>query len=183
MKNITKRGMASPVCSIEAKINSFGLQLPAPAVPKGAFTQFVQIGNMAYLSGHLPQPFERPLIVGKIGKDLTTEQGYEAAKMVGLNLCATLKANLGAKGLEKVKRIVKLTGFVNATDTYTDHPKVVNGCSELFVKVFPESVSGHARSAVGVNGLPLGVPVEIEMIVELQDVLPAGDAAPVATKA
>ena len=173
------RGFGSTACPVESKINALGLTLPPAAVSKGAFFQYVQVGNnMAYLSGHLPQPADRPLVVGKVGKDLTVEQGYEAAKIVGLNLCATLKANLGS--LARVKKIIKLTGFVNATDGFTEQPKVVNGCSELFVKVFSEEQSAHARSAVGVNGLPLGVPVEIEMIVELHPAVSAPAAAPAA---
>ena len=99
-------------------------------------------------------------------RNMTVEQGYEAAKMVGLNLIASMKSNLGS--LDKVKRVVKLTGWVNSTDGFTQQPQVVNGCSELFRKVFDEKQSGHTRSAVGTNGLPLGVPVEIEAIVEIK---------------
>lgn len=111
---------------VEGKIHALGLSMPEPAVPKGAFNQCLIVDNIAYLSGHLPQPAEGPLMVGKVGKDMTVEQGYEAAKYVGLNLCSTLKANLGS--LDRVKRITKLTGFVNATDGFTDQPAVVNGC-------------------------------------------------------
>ena len=151
--------------SVEGKIKELGLVMPPPAVPK-VFVQFTQIGNVGYLSGHLPQPAEGALVVGKVGKEVTVEQGYEAAKLVGLNLCATLKANLG--DLDRVKRIVKLTGFVNCVDGFTQQPQVVNGCSELFVKIFGDA-GAHTRSAVGTNALPLGVPVEIEAIVELHE--------------
>ena len=136
-----------------------------PAVPKGCFDQFTRVGDIAYLSGHLPQPFDDPLIVGKVGKDLTGDEGYEAAKACGLNLCSTLKENLGS--LDRVKKIIKVNGYVNAISTFTEHPKVLNGCSELFHKIFDDSVCSHSRCAVGVNGLPLGVPVEVEMIVQL----------------
>lgn len=139
--------------------------MPAPAVPKGNFVNYVQIGNFVFLSGHLPQPAKGDLLIGKVGKDVSVEDGYEAAKLVGLNLCATLKKNLG--DLDRVKRIVKLTGFVNCTDTFTQQPAVVNGCSDLFVKIFGDKGS-HTRSAVGTNALPLGVPVEIEAIVEIE---------------
>ena len=105
------------------------------------------------------------MIIGRVGKDVTIEQGYEAAKVVGLNLCATLKHNIG--DLDKVKRVVKLTGFVNCIDGFTQQPAVVNGCSDLFLKIFQEK-GPHTRSAVGTNGLPLGVPVEVEAIFELE---------------
>ena len=110
-------------------------------------------------------------MVGKVGKEITVEQGYEAAKIVGLNLCATLKSNIGS--LDRVKRVVKLTGFVNCIDTFTQQPAVVNGCSDLFVKVFGDEKGKHTRSAVGVNSLPLGVPVEVEAIIEIEpEVIP-----------
>ena len=95
------------------------------------------------------------------------EQGYDAAKIVGLNICATLKHNLG--NLEKVKRVVKLTGFVNCIDGFTQQPAVVNGCSDLFVKIFGTERGSHTRSAVGTNALPVGVPVEIEAIFEISE--------------
>eukprot|EP01040_Poterioochromonas_malhamensis_P002145 gene2144-2286_t len=150
---------------VEAKIEALGLKLPQPAVPKGSFVNFVVVDNLAYLSGHLPQPADGPLFVGKVGKELTVEQGYEAAKFVGLNLCATLKHNLG--DLDKVKRVVKILGLVNCVDGFTQQPAVINGCSDLLLKVFGEK-GQHARSALGTNSLPLGVPVEIEAIFEIE---------------
>jgi len=149
----------------EAKIAALGLKMPTPAVPKGSFVNFVAVGDMAYLSGHLPQPADEALIVGKVGKEVTVEQGYEAAKFVGLNLCATLKHNIG--DLDKVKRVVKLFGLVNCVDGFTQQPAVVNGCSDLMLKVFGDK-GAHTRSAVGTNSLPLGVPVEIEAVFELE---------------
>lgn len=152
---------------VESKIKELGLALPPPS-PNKVYHQFVPMGkNVAYISGHLPQPAEGPLVVGKVGKEVTLEQGYEAAKLVGLNLISTLKANV--KDLDKIKRITKLTGFVNCIDGFTQQPQVVNGCSELLVKVFGEAKGSHARSAVGVGSLPLGVPVEVEMIVEFEE--------------
>ena len=159
------RYKSGEVSKVEGKIHALGLKLPEPAV-SGAFYQFIQVGDVAYLSGHLPQPAEGPLVIGKIGKDMTVEQGYEAAKMVGLNLCSTLKNHLG--DLDRVKRIIKLNSFVNAVDGFTEHPAVTNGCTELFRKIFDDTQAGHCRSAVGVNGLPMGVPVEIECIVEVK---------------
>lgn len=103
--------------------------------------------------------------MGKVGKEVTVEQGYEAAKYVGLNLCATLKNNIG--DLDKVKRVVKLFGLVNCVDGFTQQPAVLNGCSDLMLKVFGDK-GAHTRSAVGTNSLPLGVPVEIEAVFELE---------------
>ena len=125
-----------------------------------------KIGNLVFVSGHLPQPAEGPLIVGKVGKDTTVEQGYEAAKMCALNICATLKHNLG--DLDKVKKVVKVLGFVNCVDSFTQQPQVINGTSEFFVKVFGGEIGAHTRSAVGTNSLPLGVPVEVEAIFEVE---------------
>jgi enamine deaminase RidA (YjgF/YER057c/UK114 family) len=106
------------------------------------------------------------LLVGKVGKDWTVEQGYEASKTCGLNLLSTLKHNL--EDLDKVKRVVKLTGFVNCIDSFTQQGAVMNGCSDLMNKVFGVSKGAHVRSAVGSNALPFGVPVEVEAIFELE---------------
>jgi enamine deaminase RidA (YjgF/YER057c/UK114 family) len=103
-------------------------------------------------------------VTGKVGKDVSVEEGYDAARLVGLNLCATLKHNLG--DLDKVKRVVKLTGFVNCIDGFGQQPAVINGCSDLFLKIF-EDKGAHTRSAVGTNALPLNVAVEIEAIFEV----------------
>eukprot|EP01039_Chlorochromonas_danica_P007026 gene7026-7770_t len=149
----------------ESRIATLGLELPAAATPKGSYINFLVVGNLAFLSGHLPQPAEGNLLVGKVGKDVSVEEGYEAAKTAGLNLLATLKHNLG--DLDKVKRVVKLTGFVNCVDGFSQQPAVVNGCSDLMLKVFGEKTGAHTRSAIGTNSLPLGVPVEVEAIVEL----------------
>jgi len=123
------------------------LALPAPAA-----------------AGHLPARPEG-LITGKVGSELTTEQAYDAAKVVGLNILATLKAEVG--DLDRVKKVVKLTAFVNCVDGFQAQPKVVNGCSDLIAAVFGDK-GKHARSAVGVNALPLNVPVEVEAIVEVE---------------
>ena len=152
---------------VEKTMESLNLKMPAPAVPKGNFVNYVLLNeNTVFLSGHLPQPAVGAMVPGKVGKDLTTEEAYEVAKLCGLNLCATLKHNLG--DLDRVKRIVKLTGFVNCIDGYSQQPAVINGCSDLMVQVFGPVKGAHARSAVGTNALPLGVPVEIEAIVEIE---------------
>lgn len=147
-------------------MEKLGLKMPEPAVPKGNFVNYVVLSdNTVFLSGHLPQPHNGPLITGKVGQDLDVDAAKEAAKIVGLNLCATLKHNLG--DLDKVKRIVKLVGFVNCVDGFAQQPAVINGCSDLMVELFGAK-GAHARSAVGTNALPLNVPVEIEAIIEIE---------------
>ncbi|KDO35779.1 hypothetical protein SPRG_00518 [Saprolegnia parasitica CBS 223.65] len=150
----------------EARIKELGYVLPGVAEPKGNYRPCVRSGNMIFTAGHLPQPAGGDLIKGKIGADLTAEDGYEAAHHVALALCATLKAELG--DLDKVKRIVKVVGFVNCVDGFTAQPSVINGCSDTLGKIFGER-GVHARSAVGTNALPLGIPVEVECIVEVEN--------------
>jgi enamine deaminase RidA (YjgF/YER057c/UK114 family) len=153
---------------IEAKIAKMGYQLPgSPAAPKGSYMNYVRNGNTIYLSGHLPIPADGGMVVGRLGENMTVEQGQEAARLAGLQLLASIKAACG--DLDKVKRILKLTGFVNSTSSFTSQPLVMNGCSDLFGEVFGFDIGRHARSAVGVNVLPLGVAVEIEAIVEVQE--------------
>ena len=135
---------------VEAKLKEMNLQLPQPSVPKANFVNFVRRGKTLYLSGHLPQPAVGSLLTGKVGKDLTVEQGYEASKIIGLNLIATLKHN--RVDLDRVK-VTKLFGLVNCIDGFSQQPAVINGCSDLFVNVFGEN-GKHARSAVGTNSLP-----------------------------
>jgi enamine deaminase RidA (YjgF/YER057c/UK114 family) len=163
---LTKSSVALRAVHVEAQIEKMGLVLPTPGAPKGTYRTVMQTGNYLFLAGHLPQPAgDKPLICGKIGRDLTTEEGAEAAKVVGLNIIATLKSHLG--DLDRVKRIVKLVGFVNCVDDFKEQPLVINGCSNLLGEVFGEKGT-HARSAVGTNALPLGVAVEIEAIVEIE---------------
>ena len=162
------RTLGMRMIHIEKKMESLNLVMPLPAVPKGNFVNYVLLNETTvFLSGHLPQPpAGAAMKPGKVGADLTTEEAYEVAKLCGLNLCATLKHNLG--DLDRVKRIVKLTGFVNCVDGYTQQPAVINGCSDLMVQIFGPIKGAHARSAVGTNALPLGVPVEIEAIIEIE---------------
>jgi len=153
----------------EVKLNSMGLCLPPPPQPVANYVRCVKIGNLVFISGTGPGnwPDGTPCI-GKLGRDLPVEKGYEAATLVGLNMLASLKEFLG--DLDKVKRVVKLLGMVNATPDFADHPKVINGCSDILVGVFGDP-GRHSRSAVGMGSLPNGIPVEIEMIVEVE---PAG---------
>ncbi|GAB5037017.1 endoribonuclease l-psp [Nannochloropsis oceanica] len=150
----------------EAKLAEMGLKLPPPGVPKGNFAMAVRSGKMIYLSGHLPTDADGKLITGKVGAEVTPEDAQKAAKLIALNLLSSLKKEIG--DLDKVQRVIKLLGFVNCTDGFTQQPLVINGASDFLVQVLGETKGKHARSAVGTNALPLNVPVEIEMIVELQ---------------
>lgn len=150
----------------EEKLKSLNIVLPAPSTPVANYVKFVRTGNLIYLSGHGPSKPDGSYITGKLGLDLSIEEGYAAAKQTGINLLATLKQAVGDLG--KVKRIVKVLGMVNGTDRFSDQPKVINGFSDLMVAVFGEK-GKHARSAVGMASLPMNMAVEIEMIVEVED--------------
>ena len=150
--------------SIEEKLNKMGLKLPTPLSPVGNYVGAVQTGNLLFISGHGPRRGSEPILTGKIGLDLTIEQGYEAAKEAMLNCLSTVKRELGS--LDRVKRVVKLFGMVNCTTEFTEHPKVINGASDLLVKLYGEA-GRHARSAVGMQSLPMNIPVEIEIIFEV----------------
>ena len=143
------------------------LPIRPPQKPVASYVMATRVGNLIYTAGHLPVTPEGAVISsGKVGgADVTTEQGADAARAVGLNILATLRSELGGD-LGRVRRVVKLTAFVNCVDSFAAQPKVVNGCSDLLVAVFGDA-GKHARSAVGVNALPLNVPVEIEAIVEV----------------
>jgi enamine deaminase RidA (YjgF/YER057c/UK114 family) len=150
--------------NIEDKLKNMELSLPEPLVPIGNYVPAVRTDNILFLSGHGPRSGDKPVMTGKVGKDLTLEQGYEAAKLTVLNCLSTIKHEIG--DLNKIKRIVKLFGMVNCPDNFSEHPKVINGASDLLVELFGES-GKHARSAVGMQSLPMDIPVEIEMIVEV----------------
>jgi enamine deaminase RidA (YjgF/YER057c/UK114 family) len=153
--------------SAEARLKDKGITLPTPTTPLANYVGAVQTGNLLFLSGHGPlRPQGTFTYVGTVGRELTVEQGYQVAREVGLNLLATTRAALGS--LDRVKRIVKVLGMVNSADGFGDQPKVINGFSDLMVEVFGETIGKHARSAVGMAGLPLGIPVEIEMILEVE---------------
>jgi len=151
--------------SAEAKLKSLGIELAPPAKSLANYIKAVRTGNLVFLSGHVSNRPDGTGITGKLGKDLATEQGYEAAKLCAIALLSSLKAEIGDLG--KVKRVVKVLGMVNSTPEFTDQPKVVNGCSDLLVAVFGEK-GKHARSAVGLAALPSNYAVEIEMVVEVE---------------
>lgn len=150
----------------ETKLKKMGLELPSVARPVANYVPAVRTGNLIFLSGQGPRRQDETMITGKVGADLNVEEGYEAARRVALGLLASLKAEIG--DLDKVRRIVKLLGMVNCTPDFGDQPKVINGASDLFVEVFGDK-GRHARSAVGMNALPMNIAVEIEMIVEVED--------------
>ena len=154
--------------SAEARLKERNITLPAQTTPLANYVSAVRTGNLLFLSGHGPvrSKDNKPSATGKVGKDLTLEQGYQVAREVGLNLLATTRTTLGS--LDKVKRVVKVLGMVNSAPGFGDQPKVINGFSDLMVEVFGEAVGKHARSAVGMAELPLGIPVEIEMVLEVE---------------
>jgi len=149
---------------VEARLKEMGVTLPPEVKPVANYIPAVRAGNLVFLSGHGPFREDGSLITGKVGSELTTEQGYEAARRIAIGLLGSLKAEIG--DLERVIRVVKLLGLVNCTSDFTDQPKVVNGASDFLVEVFGAK-GKHARSAVGTNALPMNIAVEIEMIVEI----------------
>jgi len=142
-----------------------GLDLPAPPEPKGLYKPLIVVGNLAYTSGHLPLRPDGSVVTGRLGEDLDQAAGCEAARRIGLGLLATLRAGLGS--LNRVRRVVKVCGFVNCTADFRQQPAVINGCSQLLAEVFGPQAGVGARSAVGVGSLPLGAAVEIEAVVEI----------------
>jgi enamine deaminase RidA (YjgF/YER057c/UK114 family) len=153
--------------SAEARLKDNNITLPPQATPLANYVGAVRVGNLLFLSGHGPlRSDSKPSATGKLGKDLSVEQGYRVAREVGLSLLATARASLGS--LDRVKRVVKVLGMVNSADGFTEQPKVINGFSDLMVEVFGDAIGKHARSAVGMAELPMGIPVEIEMILEVE---------------
>jgi enamine deaminase RidA (YjgF/YER057c/UK114 family) len=148
----------------EERLQQLGVDLPAPAAPVAAYVPTVRTGNLVYVSGQVPTVEGKPTHLGHLGAGVDLEAGRAAARTCAVNVVAALKAELGE--LSRVRRIVKVTGFVASTPEFTDAPKVVNAASELFGEVFGDA-GRHARAAVGVAALPLGVPVEVEAIVEV----------------
>lgn len=159
---------------IEERLKELGIELPEATAPVGSYVNAVRTGNLLFMAGKGPGLPGKPLPVGKVGRDFSLEQANRLARDTGLSILAALKAELG--DLDRVKRIVKVLGMVNATSEYGSQPEVINGCSDLFVEVFGEK-GRHARSAVGMGSLPRGIPVEIEVIVELEDDAPPPRAA------
>lgn len=150
----------------DQRFKNLGLNLPPAPKPMGVYKPFLQVGNFAYVSGHGTVKDDGTLIIGRVGKDLTVEEGKAAAQQVGLAILATLKQNLGS--LNRVKRVIKVLGMVNCTPDFERHPFVVNGCSELFANVWGEDNGVGVRSSVGMGSLPDNIPVEIEAVFELE---------------
>jgi enamine deaminase RidA (YjgF/YER057c/UK114 family) len=152
--------------SAEARLKELKIDLKPVSAPVANYVNAVRAGDLLFLSGKGPwseAPAVRPK--GKLGREYTVEQGYQHARSVGIDILAVLRAELGS--LDRVKRVVKVLGMVNAVPDFEDHPKVVNGCSDLLVQVFGER-GKHARAAVGMGSLPMGIPVEIECVVEVE---------------
>ncbi|MDG1355003.1 MAG: RidA family protein [Opitutales bacterium] len=148
-------------------LSSNGIQLPSAPLAAGLYKPMMIVGDLAYLSGHLPILEDGQMMLGSVGQDRSIEEGHIAARQVGLNMLATLKAGLGS--LNRVVRVIKLLGLVQAPSGFTQHPQVVNGCSELFKNVFGDDYGVGTRSALGVSGLPGGVMVEIEGVFQIRE--------------
>ena len=148
----------------EQRIKELGITLPEPSQPKVSYVRVVQSGNLLFLAGHGPTKSDGSSITGKVGTDLNLDQGIEAAKTAAIYMLSVLKSEL--KDLDRIKRIVKLTGWVNFDQNFTKQHLVINGCSDLLVSIFGEK-GKHARTSLGTNSLPNNIAVEIEMIVEI----------------
>jgi enamine deaminase RidA (YjgF/YER057c/UK114 family) len=152
--------------SIEQRLKELGLELPPAPAPAGTYVPGVAVGNLLFMSGCGPRRADGSSIVGKLGAGLTTQQGNEAAHVVGLNMLANIRAVLGS--LDRVQRVVKTLGMVNCDPAFTEMPKVINGFSDLFVQLFGEERGKGARSAVGMCALPGQIAVEVEMVLEIR---------------
>jgi enamine deaminase RidA (YjgF/YER057c/UK114 family) len=153
------------VVSAEARLEKLGLTLPPAPTPVASYVTITSSGNVAYTAGHGPLRADGSLIVGKVGLDLDVAAAQEAARVTGLGLLATIRGYLGS--LDRVVRVVRVFGMVNATPDFGEHPAVIDGCSNLLVSVFGEA-GRHVRSAVGMGSLPGNIPVEIEVVVEFE---------------
>ena len=151
--------------TFESKIKELGIELPEATAPVGSYVATKIVGNLLYISGQISINENGELIKGKVGKDLNTEDGYNAAKRCALSIVSQVKKACN-DDLSKVKSCVKLTGFVNSNDTFTEQPKVINGASDLIASIFGD-IGTHTRAAVSTNSLPLGVSVEVDAIFEL----------------
>jgi enamine deaminase RidA (YjgF/YER057c/UK114 family) len=147
--------------SAERNLTERQIVLPKAPRPVANYVTSVKTGDLLYVSGHGPAPLDGVKTLGKVGKDLTPDEGYQSARRTGLNILATVREALGS--LDKVERVVKVLGMVNSTADFQDHPKVINGCSDLFVEVFGDAGRG-ARSAVGMGSLPGNIATEVEAI-------------------
>ncbi|MDH5362322.1 MAG: RidA family protein [Aigarchaeota archaeon] len=150
---------------VEKRLGELGLQLPPVQKPIASYVPAVKVGAFVFSSGQGPLVDGRPKYIGRLGEELTLEQGYEAARICTLNCLAAINAEVGS--LDYVDRVVKVLGFVSSTEGFTEQSRVLNGASDLLVKIFGEK-GRHARSAIGVNVLPMNIPVEVEIIVKLE---------------
>jgi len=151
--------------NFEDKINELNIVLPKATPPVGSYLATKEVGKLLYISGQISIDSDGNLIKGKLGKDLNTEQGYEAAKRCALSIVSQAKKHL-SDDLSKIRSCIKLTGYVNSTDSFTEQPKVINGASDTIVKIFDDG-GMHTRAAISSNSLPLGVAVEVDAIFEL----------------
>lgn len=150
----------------EDRVRELQLEFPPAPKPAGVYKPLVLVGNLAYVSGHGPLKPDKTMITGRVGADLDEQGGYNAARQVGLTILATLRAQLGS--LDRVKRVIKVLGMVNAAPNFEKHPAVINGCSELFAQVFGADNGVGSRSAVGMGSLPGNIAVEVEAIFEIE---------------
>lgn len=156
--------LADQIAGPEQRLKELEIELPKTSAPVANYVSATRSGNLLFLAGHLPRRADGSLVVGRLGEDLSVDEGYAAARLVAIAMIGTMKSELGE--LDQVTRILKVTGMVNASPDFTQHSQVINGCSDLMVEVFGER-GRHARSASGYSSLPLGAAVEIELIVEV----------------
>ena len=152
--------------TIEERLTELGIELPVASNPAANYTNCVRTGNLLFVSGKGPIPTDGPAPRGKLGREFSTQEGYAFARLTGLDILSAVQLELGT--LDRVRRVVKLQGFVNATADYEEHPKVLNGASDLMVEVFEER-GVHARSVLGATSLRAGLPIVIESIFEVAD--------------
>ena len=159
------REIGARAATPEARLADLGIELPEPPPPVANYVAAVRTGRLVFLAGHGPLKPEGGYVTGKLGRDLDLKQGYEAGRLTALALLASLRREIGS--LDRVLRIVRVEGMVNSTPDFVDQPEVINGCSDLLVEIFGER-GKHARSAVGMASLPIGIAVEIQMVVEVE---------------
>ena len=161
-----KGGSKAEVIDFDKRLNDLNIVLAKPSAPLASYVKIVRVGNLIFTAGHGPDKPDGTRVTGRVGDDLTLEQGQQAARLTAISLLSSLKAELG--DLNKVKRIVKVLGMVQSTPEFKDQPKVMNAFSDLMVQVFGEK-GKHARSAVGMSALPANWAIEIEMVIEFED--------------
>jgi len=159
-------GAETPQHNAEARLEELGVQLYEPPERVGNYVGAVRTGNLVYVAGHGPRLPEGGYVIGKVGRDLALDQAQHAARLTMIDMLSSLRAEIGT--LDNVSRIVKVTGMINAVDSFENHPQVMNGASDLLIEIFGDA-GKHARSSVGVSSLPIGTPIEIDMVVEIKN--------------